>query len=246
MYFYELLKKNRHLLNETENAILDDLLDHSASIKELVIRKVAANHFTAPNTIVRLCQKLGFKGFTDFKESLYHAVQEKENFVEVTSLDEQIIKTKQLINDGTIETIITKMHKADKILFFAVGLSRFPAEELSERLKILGKNSQTFVDPHVMKHNAQLLTNKDLAIAISNSGNTDNILSAATIASVSGAETISITGFSTNPLSKITTYQLYGYTSKLKVDGIDTADRFSIHYLINLLFTEYLKKYHTI
>jgi len=246
LYFYDLLKKNRHLLNETEGAILDYLLNHSDEIKELVIRKAATDNFTAPNTIVRLCQKLGFKGFSDFKENLYYTTQEKRKFVEVTSLDEQIIKTKQLINSDLIETIITKIHKADKIIFFAVGLSRFPAEELNERLKIIGKNSQTFVDPHMMKYNARLLTDKDLAIAISSSGKTKNILSAATIASVSGAETVSITGFSINPLSKITTHQLYGYTAELKLDDIDTADRFSIHYIISLLFTEYLKKYHSI
>ncbi|MER2180946.1 MAG: MurR/RpiR family transcriptional regulator [Desemzia incerta] len=245
MYFYELLKQNRHLLNETEAAILEYLLEHSTTIKDLTIREVAAQNYAAPNTIVRLCQKLGFSGYTEFREGLFHTLQQQDSFGEVTSLDEQIIKTKQLINPNVIETLITKIHEADKILFFAVGLSRFPAQELNERLKILGKNSQTFVDPHVMKHNARLLTDKDLAIAISNSGTTDNILSAATIASISGAETISITGFSTNPLSKITTYQLYGYTSELRVDGIDAADRFSIHYLINLLFTEYLKKYHS-
>ena len=244
MHFYELLKKNQHQLNETEQAILDYLLEHSKTIKDLKIRTVASKNFTAPNTIIRLCQKLGFKGFSEFKESLYYAQQKKESFFEVTSLDDQIIKTKQLINEEIIEKIITTIHEADKILCFAVGLSRFPAEELNARLQLLGKNSQTFVDPHVMKHNAGLLSNKDMAISISNSGTTDNILSATTIATVAGAKTVSITGFSTNPLAKKTTYQLYGYTSDVKVSGIDAADRFSIHYLVNVIFNEYIKKYH--
>ncbi|WP_313468819.1 MurR/RpiR family transcriptional regulator [Carnobacterium sp.] len=245
MHFYELLKKNRYLLNNTEDAILEYLLKESIRIKEITIREVANKNYTAPNTVVRLCQKLGFKGFSDFKDELYQASRKQEDFVEVTSLDNKIIKTKQLINSNVIEMIISKIYNAEKIIFLAVGLSRFPAEELSERLKILGKNSQTFVDPHVMKHNAKLLTNKDLAIAISISGNTDNILSATTIANVAGAETISITGFSTNLLSKITTYQLYGYISEARVDGVDVTDRLSIHYLINVIFSEYLKKYRT-
>lgn len=244
VYFYELLKQNQKDLNETENMILDYLLENARTIKELTIRNVATKNYTAPNTIIRLCQKLGFKGFSDFKEGLYQAEHEKESFVEVTSLDEQIIKTKQLINPDVIKTLVTKIHDADKIIFFGVGLSRFPAQELNARLQLLGKNSQIYVDPHVMKHNASLLTNKDLAIAISNSGTTDNILEATTIATVAGAKTLSITGFSTNPLSKKTTYQLYGYTTEVRVTGIDAADRFSIHYLINVIFTEYLKKYY--
>ncbi|WP_017470505.1 MurR/RpiR family transcriptional regulator [Amphibacillus jilinensis] len=245
MYFYDRLKENQHLLNETEQMILDYLLEHSAKIKDLTVREVAKAHYTAPNTIIRLCQKLGFKGFTDFKEGLYAAEQTKKDWVEITSLDEQIVKTKQLVNPKIIDQVIDCIHHAEKILFFAVGLSRFPAQELDARLQLIGKNSHIFVDPHVMKHNASLLSNKDLAIAISNSGTTDNVLAATTIANVAGAKTLSITGFSTNPLAKQTHYQLYGFTSNIRVSGIDAADRFSIHYLINLLFNEYLRKYHT-
>lgn len=244
MYFYDLLKDNQHKLNETEKMILDFLIERSDQIKDLTIRYVATENFTAPNTIIRLCQKLGFKGFSDFKEGLFAAEHKKKDLVEVTTLDEQIIKTKQLVNVEVLDQIITKIHEAERILFLAVGLSRFPAQELNARLQFLGKNSQTFVDPHVMKHNASLLTNKDLAIAISNSGTTDSILQATTIAKVSGAETLSITGFSKNSLARLTTYQLYGYTSEVQVSGIDAADRFSIHYLINLIFNEYLKKYY--
>ncbi|WP_067842869.1 MurR/RpiR family transcriptional regulator [Amphibacillus sediminis] len=245
MYFYDRLKENQHRLNETEQSILDYLLERSSEIKDLTIREAAKDNFTAPNTIIRLCQKLDFKGFTDFKEGLYASIQTKTDFVEVTSLDEQIIKTKQLVNTELIDHLVDCIHHANKILFFAVGLSRFPAQELDARLQLVGKNSQIFVDPHVMKHNASLLTDKDLAIAISISGTTDNILEATTIANVAGAKTLSITGFSNNPLAKRTTFQLYGFTTEVRVSGIDAADRFSIHYLINLLFNEYLKKYHT-
>ncbi|SEN71081.1 transcriptional regulator, RpiR family [Amphibacillus marinus] len=245
MYFYDHLKENQHRLNETEKMILDYLLDQATKIKDLTIREVAEDHFTAPNTIIRLCKKLGFKGFSDFKEGLYAAKQTKHDFLEVTPLDEQIVKTKQLVNEAVINELAECLHNANKILFFAVGLSRFPAQELDARLQLVGKNSQIFVDPHVMKHNASLLSDQDLAIAISMSGTTSNVLEATTIATVAGAKTLSITGFSTNPLAKLTTYQLYGYATELRVSGIDAADRFSIHYLINLVFNTYLTKYHT-
>lgn len=243
MYFYELLKKNRHLLNQTENEILEYLIRRTDKIDNVTIREVAKKNYTVPNTIVRLCQKLGFKGYTEFKECLKQTRVQKEHIVEITSMDEQIAKTKQLLNYTLIDKIITKIHSADRVLLFAAGLTRFPSEELNERLRIVGKNSQTFVDPHTMKHNARLLNNNDLAIALSISGETDNILQASTIASVSGAPTVSITGFSTNSLSKITDYQLYAYISPVVVNGLDAADRLCVHYLCNVLFQEYLNKY---
>lgn len=244
MYFYELLKKNRHQLNSTEEDVLQSLLNQADVIKLLTIREIASQNYTVPNTVTRLCQKLGFKGFSDFREALYLTTHEKENVITLTTLDEQIVRTKQLINQDVIDKIITQIHQAHRIVFFAVGLSRFPAEELHERLKILGINSHTFIDPHVMKHNAKLLTKNDLAIALSVSGTTETVLSATTIASVKGATTLSITGFSTNPIAALTDYQLYGMISPASIEGIDTADRFSLHYLTNLLFTEYLAAYY--
>ncbi|WP_314060845.1 MurR/RpiR family transcriptional regulator [uncultured Vagococcus sp.] len=244
MYFYELLKKNRHLLNSTEEDVLQSLLNQAENIKSLTIRQIATENYTVPNTVTRLCQKLGFKGFSDFREALYLTTHEKENVLTLTSLDEQIIRTKQLINPQVIKEILGKIHNAQRIVFFAVGLSRFPAEELNERFKILGINSHTFIDPHVMKHNAKLLTKNDLAIAISVSGTTDTILAATTIASVKGATTLSITGFSHNPIAALTDYQLYGMVSPASIEGIDTADRFSLHYLTNLLFNDYLTTFY--
>lgn len=244
MVFYEKLEEFRYKLNENEEEILGYLLRSQNNIKNVTIREVAQEFYTVPNTITRLTQKLGFEGFSQFKMELAGVAEREKNVLESTSLDEKIIKTRQLLNEKTVKEVVNCLYEAENILFFAVGLSRFPAEEFSERLKIIGKKSQTFIDPHVMKHNAKLMSNKDVAIAISLSGKASgNVLSATTRADVAGAKTVSLTGFSTNPLSRITTYQLYGYTSETRIDGIDAADRFSLHYLVNILFNEYLNTY---
>lgn len=245
MDFYECLKENRTLLNKNEEKILSYLIDEKKQIDNWTIREVAKRFYTVPNTIVRMCQKLGFKGYTQFKEELQKTLEVEETLLRMTDLDDLVIKTKQLLNQEVLDDIVTTIHEADNILFFAVGLSRFPAEEFSERLKILGKKSQTFIDPHLMKHNAKQMTNRDLGIAISISGSEQsNVFAATNRANISGAKTISLTGFSTNALSKITNYQLYAYSTDIKIEGIDAADRFGLHYLVNKLFNDYLKKYH--
>lgn len=209
LYFYECFKKNRTQLNQTEEEILNYLINEKTQVEKWTIRDVANRFYTVPNTIVRMCQKLGFKGYTQFKEELKKTLEAEETILNMTDLDEKVIKTKQLLNKEVLEEIISKIHDADNILFFAVGLSRFPAEELSERLKILGKKSQTFIDPHLMKHNAKQMGRKDVGIAISLSGSENsNVFAATNRANIAGAKTISLTGFSSNALSKITDYQL--------------------------------------
>lgn len=243
MYFYEKIKKNRVKLNETEEAILAYFLSNHDIIQKIPIREAAQKFYTAPNTISRMCKKLGFQGYTEFREALHITTIEEKNFSDFTSLDDQIVRTKRLLNKEMIIDIVHKIKEADKILVLGFGLSRLPANEMHSYLQVLGKNTQNFTDPHLMRHAAKNLTKQDLVIAFSISGETDNILTPVNMALVSGAEVLSITGFSTNTLSKISTYQLYGMTSKMVIDGIDVSDRLSFHYIVNTIFTEYLKEY---
>lgn len=242
---YKMLEKNRKLLNENEEKILSYLLENKQQLKDLTIREIANKFFTVPNTIVRMCKKLGFTGFQQFKEEVVFTLKVEESLGEISPLDDVIVKTKQLLNPEVLNEIIESIYNARNILFFAVGLSRSPAEDFGERLKIIGKPNQTFVDPHIMKYSAELMHPEDLAVAISLSGRENsNVYAAASRAKAVGAKTISITGFSSNPLANLTDYQLYGYSADLQINGMDAADRFSLHYITNLLFNEYLKKYH--
>ncbi|MGX7163842.1 MurR/RpiR family transcriptional regulator [Enterococcus massiliensis] len=245
MYFYELLKKNRHLLNDNEEQLLSYFLDHATTIQQLTIRDVAKKFFTAPNTITRMCKKLGFIGYSDFKEALYITTIEEQSYSDFTSLDDQLVRTKQLLNLDTLAQINKVIFEAEQILILGVGLSRLPSEELHNYLSVLGKKSQIYLDPHLMRHAAKKLTKNDVVIAFSISEEIENIINPVHIAKVSGATTVSITGFSQNQLSKITDYQLYGMTSRVIIDGIDVSDRLSFHYLVNKLFTEYLKTYYS-
>lgn len=244
MYFYDLLKKNRHLLNDTEEQLLVFFLNHAKTIHQITIRDAASRFFTAPNTITRMCKKLGFLGYSDFKEALYITTIEEQSYSDFTSLDDQLVRTKQLLNMETLKQINQCIFYAEKILVLGVGLSRLPSEELHNYLRVVDKNSQIYPDPHLMRHAAKKLTKNDLVIAFSVSGETENILNPVNIANISGAKTVSVTGFSQNQLAKITNFQLYGMTSRSIIDGIDVADRLSFHYLINKLFTEYLKTYY--
>jgi len=160
----------------------------------------------------------------------------------MTALDEQIIKTKQLLNQAVLHEVLEKIHTS-QILLFAVGLSRLVAEDLHQRLRTVGKNTQIFLDPHVMNYNAKMLKGGDLTFAISVSGTTRTPMQATTIAKVAGATTVSITGFSENLLSQSTDYQFYGMTSEVVINGIDVSDRLSLVYIVHTIFSEYVYHY---
>lgn len=245
MSFYEKLEDNRYKLNDLEEQILMYFLDYEKDVRQLTIREVSKHFFTSANTISRMVKKLDFERYTIFKEELAKIKEPREDFLQFTDVDTQISKTKQLMNEEVMSAVLAEIYKADKIYFLAVGLSRYPAEEFSERLKILGKQCFTFIDPHMMRHSATMMEEGNLTISISLSGHaSSNVISATQRAKISGATTVSITGFSNNTLSKITDYQIYGYSEERRIDGMDIADRLGINYILTYLITEYIKKYH--
>ena len=230
-------------MNENEEALLNYLFIHKMELKKMTVRQIADANFTAPNSLIRLCKKLGFSGFIEFREALYYATSQQQSLFKMTALDEQIIKTKQLMNQAVLHEVLEQIHTSQKILLFAVGLSRLVAEDLHQRLRTVGKNTQIFVDPHVMNYNAKMLKAGDLTFAISISGTTSTPIQATTIAKAAGATTVSITGFSNNSLSQLTDYQFYGMTSVVLIDGIDVSDRLSLVYIVNTIFSEYVHHY---
>ncbi|WP_208559969.1 MurR/RpiR family transcriptional regulator [Marinilactibacillus kalidii] len=241
--FYQNLEKQRERLNATENKILSFLIDEKQNIRELTIRQIATKFYTVPNTVVRLCHKLGFKGYTQFKEELLKTVEEEKSMNELSSIDKQLFITNQLINDTLLFDVMNKIKQADQIQLYAIGLSRFPTEELAERLNYMGKQAQTFRDIDFMLHSAKQLSAKDLVIAVSLSGSSESAIFKATeFARNTGARTISITRSTNNALSKITDIQLQVHSNETAVNELDISDRLSIHYLFSQLMNTYMEQ----
>ncbi|WP_028130480.1 MurR/RpiR family transcriptional regulator [Selenomonas sp. AE3005] len=53
--------------SSTEENIVEYILSHPAQISEMTTRELAEKTYTSPAAIFRLCQKLGLKGYNEFK-----------------------------------------------------------------------------------------------------------------------------------------------------------------------------------
>ncbi len=53
--------------SSTEENIVEYILAHPAQISEMTTRELAEKTYTSPAAIFRLCQKLGLKGYNEFK-----------------------------------------------------------------------------------------------------------------------------------------------------------------------------------
>ena len=55
---------------QSEKEISEYILNHGDAILNMSIKELAKKTYTSPATIVRLCQKLNYKGYNDFKIEL--------------------------------------------------------------------------------------------------------------------------------------------------------------------------------
>lgn len=87
------------------------------------IQSLAASLYTVPNTITRLCKKLGYDGYSHLKNSLkeeLHTELKGQDMVE-NSLYTTVQKTFDLMDMDKIKLVTRLLREAKNILFFGVG-----------------------------------------------------------------------------------------------------------------------------
>ena len=219
-------------LNDLEGEIMRYIIELRDDIDDVTLKSVAERFFVAPNTIVRLAHKLGFSGFTELKQS-YSASLDRNRFtIEALPLDTQLVQTKDLLNDRVI---------ASHIVFFCSGFSKYPCLEMAEKLKIMGKNTDTLSERHVMRHYAELLGKNDLVFSVSVSGETQVSIDATSIAKTRGCKVVTLTGFSRNSLSKLADYPIYTVQKEIRLGSMDLDSRLMFYYVFELIFERYFK-----
>lgn len=67
--------KQRDQLSEAELSIADYILKLGVELEHYSTRNLAEETYTSPATVIRLCKKLGFSGFEEFKRELLKEFQ---------------------------------------------------------------------------------------------------------------------------------------------------------------------------
>ncbi len=236
MRFYDAVRENSLRLNRMETDMLRYVVASKERVQGLSAKELAAHFYVAPNAITRLAHKLGFSGFNEMKSSYLVSLEERNFTIERTSLDESIVRTRELLNDRLLEEVVDAIESADRIVFFASGLSVLPCEDLCSKLKILRKHTEVLRERHVMTHTAKLLRGIDLLFAVSVSGETGVSIDSTLIAKARGVRVVTLTGLSKNRLAALADHALYAVDRQITYDGMDLNSRLGFYYVMEALF----------
>ncbi|WED20867.1 SIS domain-containing protein [Vibrio sp. JC009] len=216
-------------LTRTEQSIAENFLKPYFLQKSTSIKEVSERLGVSTALIVKVSKKLGFSGFKQLKDAL-NAHKGSESYAPSEQLQpddscEQIV-TKVLQNSINALTEILNfvdakmvsaaadaLVKAKNIELFAVGGSTIICEDFQHKLLRFGIRASVPRDRHLMLMSASVLTEEDVVLVVSHSGQTVDLMDAVRVAKQSGATIISITNNFHAELSQLSDYPLYAPAS---------------------------------
>ena len=270
------IREMKDSLTPVERTIADFILDNPADIPMLSIKVLATKTKTSDASVLRFCKTLGYSGYRDFIVSIsaslgsmeedtadqYTDIQpgdDLQTIINNISLNncKSIEDTLSIIDRKAIAKAVELLRKTQRIDFFGVAASGLVCMDAQQKFMRINKMSHAFTDGHSQLTAATLLKSGDVAVMISNSGNTAEILEALEVAKASGATVIAITRYNRSRLAEKADIVLFISTPEITIRSGAMGSRIAMLNVIDILFAgvasaeyrnvkKYLKKTHDI
>ncbi len=183
------------------------------------ITEVVAHSGIGYGSIIRFCQKLGYKGFQEFKlmlatdgavnaQSLANSDSCEESET-ARGLKSDLMETLRMLDEQELQKAAQRLLTSRVVLVVGVASSAPLVLSLAWKLNRIGIDARPSIEGYVMAIHATLLKEADVLFAISSSGATKDVLHATDIAASQGACVIALTNFSSSPLSQIAEISLF-------------------------------------
>lgn len=253
------IKESYPEMNERDQHIATYILKNKNILLQYSINEIAKDCNTNHSAIVRFFQHLGFDGFKDFKKQLAHDIL-TENMYDAANANvyteflgnepiPQIIQkviqnninsindTSRILNADSVIEVAKLIHLAPKLHFYGIGSSGIVALDAERKFIRLGKDCRACTDPHMQITLSSNLSSDDVAIVISYSGVTKDILDTVSQIKKSGAHLIAITKFrNNNPLSELSEITLHISSAEWNFRGGALSSRIASLTVIDILF----------
>jgi DNA-binding MurR/RpiR family transcriptional regulator len=206
-------------LRDSEKKIIEFIEQNQEEIIHLSITEVAERSETSESSVVRLCKRLGYKGFQDLKIHLakevvtpdlqiQEAIEKGDDIVTIKkkvfqSNIQALYDSIEVCSDEEIHKAVEAISNARLIEFYGTWGSGTVALDAQHKLLKLGIKSSAYGDAVLQTMSASVLTDQDVVIGISHTGSNTDVLDAMKLAKEAGATLICITNSSKSLITKI-------------------------------------------
>lgn len=207
-----------------EKRIADFTLRQTADVLTCSISDLARRCGVGDATLVRFSRRLGFGGFQAFKlqlaaelgstsslgreiertDSCYEIFQKQLREIELT-----LKNTESVLDKAVMERAALALMSAPRIAVFGLGNSAAVATDMAHKLLRVGLSAQACCDNHLQAIIASHLSRGCVAVGISHSGASRDIVEALQLARAAGATTLCLTNHGDSPILVVSDMALF-------------------------------------
>ncbi|MSS77968.1 MurR/RpiR family transcriptional regulator [Anaerococcus sp. AGMB00486] len=194
----EIIESNYDNFTDVEKNIADFFI-HNNKKQKFSSKDLADKLFVSQASLSRFSQKCGFRGYREFIYQYLEDFVEKEqdvtgNISQVLNTYQELLnKTYSLVDENQIKRIINYLNTVEKVFVCGKGSSGLAANEMELRFMRIGVNIDSITDSDQMKMRSIFHNENSLAIGLSISGNTEEVLYYLFEAHKKNAKTVLIT-----------------------------------------------------
>jgi len=210
-------------LRKSELKVAEYVLSDPAAVIHISMAELSSVVGVSEPTIVRFCRAVGCQGFQDLKLKLAQSLVAGASFGQFSIHEQDSIADVALkIFDTTLHTLIDVREKLDtqsiaqaidvmanapRVEFYGFGASGAVAADAQHKFFRLLLTAAAYSDPHMQAMSAVTLKPGDVAVCISQSGRSRDLLTTANLVHETGATLITLCPSQT-PLAELATINL--------------------------------------
>lgn len=211
------------VLRKSEVKVANYVLNDPAAVMHSSMDDLATAVGVSEPTIVRFCRAVGCQGFQDLKLKLAQSLAAGASFGQFAISEDDtltdyalkifdttlhtLIEVREHLNVEALERAIAVIAQAQRVEFYGFGASGAVAADAQHKFFRLLLTAAAYSDPHMQAMSAVTLKPSDVAICISQSGRSKDLLTTAHLVRETGASLITLCPSHT-PLADLATIHL--------------------------------------
>lgn len=207
-----------------EKRIADYILQNTQSILGLSINDLADRCGSGDATVVRFSRRLGFSGYQAMKigiagefgstSSIDSSISREDSCFDIyrkrmNDIARSLQNTESVLSPTQLERAAQAIMQAGRVVIFGLGNSAPIAQDAAHKFLRLGLDAQACCDNHLQAIISSHLHPGTVAIGISHSGSSKDVVEALRLAKSGGAATVCITNVGQSPILAVSDIHLF-------------------------------------
>lgn len=216
----EVIRENHEKFFSAEKKVADFVLQNPQKAVDSNVSQLAKHSGVSDATVVRMCHHIGYKGYYQFRITLARdlgkiqygsvsAVKSKDSVEKVfQEYAEAMLDIGRTIDSEVMWNCVNLLKTCKQAHIMAVGNTSPLAQYMGFRLGRLGVRCTYNIAPEYFLNHVNLAEEGDILIAISQSGNSKQVVQGLELGKEKGLKSIAITAFAQSPVSDLADYVL--------------------------------------